>query len=255
MSFRDKRKRTKNVFSNILIAVLIALICYCGYKVVPDFVNSSKANKEMSAVADIVQRNSGTDGETFSKESFKALKSENNDLIGYLEFDSGIVSLPIMQASDNDYYLRKSFYKDYNEQGIPFMDSDCSLESKNITIYGHNVYYDDKAMFSPISFLVNQENFEESKTFKIYFENEIRYYQITDVYVVDINEGFDFKRQNFENEENFAEWYSFVQNRNLIATDSRLQYEDNFVTLQTCKRYSADSRIVVIGKEVSKVSY
>lgn len=255
MSFHDKRKRTKNVFSNILIAVLIALICYCGYKVVPDFVNSSKANKEMNAVADIVQRNSGADGETFSKESFEALKSENNDLIGYLEFDSGIVSLPIMQASDNDYYLRKSFYKDYNEQGIPFMDSDCSLESKNITIYGHNVYYDDKAMFSPISFLVNQENFEESKTFKIYLENEIRYYQITDVYVVDINEGFDFKRQNFEDEEDFTEWYSFVQNRNLIATNSRLQYEDNFVTLQTCKRYSADSRIVVIGKEVSKVSY
>lgn len=250
-----KKKCIKNVIANFLIVILLGITCYCGYKLIPDFVNSSKASKEMDAVADIVQKSDKSNDQKFSKASFDALKAENADLIGYLEFDSGIVNLPIMQASDNDYYLRKSFYKNYNEQGIPFMDSECNLESKNITIYGHNVYYDDSAMFSPISFLVNQENFEESQMFKIYFENEIRYYQITDVYVVDINEGFDFKQQYFEDEEAFEKWYFTIQSRNLVSANDRLQYEDNFVTLQTCKRYSTDSRIVVIGKEISRTSY
>lgn len=250
-----KKNCIKNVIANFLIVILLGITCYCGYKLIPDFVNSSKASKEMGTVADIVQKSNESNDQKFSKASFDALKAENADLIGYLEFDSEIINLPIMQASDNDYYLRKSFYKNYNEQGIPFMDSECNLESKNITIYGHNVYYDDSAMFSPISFLVNQENFEESQTFRIYFKNEIRYYQITDVYVVDINEGFDFKQQYFEDEETFEKWYSTIQSRNLISANDRLQYEDNFVTLQTCKRYSTDSRIVVIGKEISRVSY
>lgn len=252
---KPHKKSIKNAIANFLIAILLGTVCYCGYKVIPDFVNSSKASKEMDAVADIVQKSNDSENQRFSKASFDALKAENADLVGYLEFDSGIVSLPIVQASDNNYYLRKSFYKNYNEQGIPFMDSKCNLDSINITIYGHNVYYDDSAMFSPISFLVNQEKFEESQTFRIYFENEIRYYQITDVYIVDINEGFDFKQRYFEDEKTFEEWYSTIQSRNLISTNDRLQYEDNFVTLQTCKRYSADSRIVVIGKELSRTSY
>lgn len=208
----------------------------------------------MKAVADIVKRNT-TEDEIFNKKSFDALKAENGDLVGYLKFDSGIVSLPVVQSSDNNYYLRKSFYKDYNEQGIPFMDSECTLESQNIVIYGHNVYYDDTAMFSPISLLLNQDEFEKSQTFAFYTENGIRYYQITDVYVVDINEGIEFKKQTFTDENDFNNWYSVIHNRNQIRTSEILDYTDRFISLQTCKRYQTDSRIVVIGKEIARTSY
>lgn len=216
--------------------------------------NEVKSGKEMKTVADIVKRNT-TEEEIFNKKSFDALKDENSDLVGYLKFDSGIISLPVVQSSDNNYYLRKSFYKDYNEQGIPFMDSECTLESQNIVIYGHNVYYDDTAMFSPISFLLNQDEFEKSQTFAFYTKNEIRYYQITDVYVVDINEGIEFKKQTFTDENDFNNWYSVIHSRNQIRTSEILDYTDNFISLQTCKRYQTDSRIVVIGKEIARTSY
>lgn len=178
------------VLQNILIIILIGVIAFCGYKIIPDIINGINSQKEIKAIANVI---SATDENRFSQKAFNALKEENEDFIGYLKFDSGILSLPVVQAENNNYYLRRSFYKEYNEEGVPFMDASCSLESQNMVIYGHNVYYNDSAMFSPLSFLTDQEKFEESQYFTFYLDGEKRKYAITDIYEIDIyNSNYDF---------------------------------------------------------------
>ena len=46
----------------------------------------------------------------------------------------------MLQASDNNYYMRKNYKKDYSFDGSIFLDKDVSLElpSTNFLIYGHN---------------------------------------------------------------------------------------------------------------------
>ena len=156
-------RKVCNFFTNCIVLLLIALIIFCGYKAIPDFMDAQKSKNELKSVAEIIDRNNLE--ESFTKDSFEAIKQENKDFVGYLKFDSGIIELPVVQAKDNDYYLRRSFYKEYSEQGIPFMDAECNSSSKNVVIYGHNVYYDDNAMFSPLSFLIDQQKFEENQTF------------------------------------------------------------------------------------------
>ena len=237
-----------------LIVGLILVIGYCGYKLAPNLINKLKSDTELTAIAEIIDKDSLK--KAFTQKSYDALKQENEDFIGYLEFDSGIISLPVMQADDNNYYLRKSFYKEYNEEGIPFMDASCTLDSTNIIIYGHNVYYDDSAMFSPLSFLTEQDKFEESQTFSFYLDGEIRTYQITNVYEIDIySSNFDFQKTDFADEEEFLSWYQTPINKNLIKTNEKLEYGDNFITFQTCKRFFQNSRILVVAKEIGRTSY
>lgn len=248
-----RHNKVCNFLINCLIVLLIAVMSFCVYKIVPDLKGSIDTKQELKAVADVIDRNSLE--KSFTKNSFNELKKLNSDLVGYLKFDSKIIELPVVQAKDNDYYLRRSFFKEYNEQGIPFMDAECNAYSKNVVIYGHNVYYDDKAMFSPLSFLVEQEKFEQSQTFSYYTENERIKYQIVAVYIIDIYEGFDFQRQSFASENNFDDWYNFIQNRNLIQTKETLGYNDKFMTLQTCKRFNENGRILILAKELDRENY
>lgn len=243
----------RKIVENILIVALIGVIIFCGYKVIPQLIDGQKANQEKEAISDIIK---AEDENRFSQKAYNALKEENSDFVGYLKFDSGILALPVVQAKDNDYYLRRSFYKEYNDQGIPFLDYNCSLNSQNIVIYGHNVYYDDNAMFSPLSFLTDQEKYEENKTFKFYLDGQIRYYEIVNVYIVDTNElNFDFQKTDFKDEDEFNQWYATVLQNNVIDSGKTLTFNDNFITFQTCKRFYESGRIIILAKETNRTSY
>lgn len=47
------------------------------------------------------------------------LKKTNKDVVGILEFDDQIIYEPIVQAQNNDYYVRKNINKEYANAGIP----------------------------------------------------------------------------------------------------------------------------------------
>lgn len=227
------------------------------YKMFPDAKSAIETKTTLGAVNEIVKKTSTEENE-FSKDTWMKLKEMNGDFVGYISFDSGIISLPVVQSGDNDFYLRKSFDKSYNEQGIPFMDYNCSLESDNITIYGHNVYYDNSAMFTPISFFVNQEKLNGNEIFKFYLESEIRRYQITDVYYLDISDEeniHNYLKTDFNNEEEFEEWYEYAHSRNLIHSTEEIQWGSKMITLQTCKRNDANIRILVLAKQIGTYSY
>lgn len=240
-------------FQNVLIVILFGVIIFCGYKIIPNLIDSSNSKKEGKTITNVI---ASADENRFSQKAFNALKEENEDLIGYLKFDSGILSLPVVQANDNNYYLRRSFYKKYNDQGVPFMDASCTTNSQNMVIYGHNVYYDDSAMFSPLSFLTNQEKFEESQYFTFYLDGEVRKYVITDVYEIDINNSnYDFQKTDFSNQDEFDKWYQTAHERSVVSSKQTLTYNDNFITFQTCKRFYQDSRIIILAKEIERNNY
>ena len=40
--------------------------------------------------------------------------------MGILEFDNRVIYEPVVQAPDNDYYVRKNIKKEYANAGIPY---------------------------------------------------------------------------------------------------------------------------------------
>lgn len=83
-------------------------------------------------------------GEAGSAEAFTvdfgALQQINPDIVAWLRIP-GVLDYPVVQGTDNSYYLHHTFRKEYNIAGSIFLDarnaSDFS-DGKNI-IYGHNM--------------------------------------------------------------------------------------------------------------------
>ncbi|MBQ1534244.1 MAG: class B sortase [Erysipelotrichaceae bacterium] len=152
----------------------------------------------------------------------------NEDYVGQIVFDSGLIDLPFVQARDvyrddgslyvfytkegqlvedpagfsgNDVYIWTSWktgeYDYSDEGGSVFMDYRNSLDDQNIIIYGHHYARDydpsGSKQFSPLDILLDEENYDENKTLKLILDNEIREYTVTNVFTISILDDYQIQ--------------------------------------------------------------
>ena len=256
---RALKRKIKNIILSLLILFFLGIASFCGYKIWNVFHIQSTAEKEVENINLLVQNSLGDASlnTRFSKSAYKVLKQENEDFLAYLSFDSGLISLPVVQSYDNDFYLRKSFYKEYADLGTPFFHYESKLDSQNLMIYGHNSSTSTTVMFSPLRTLLDQNVFEKNNVFNLYFENEVRNYEIIAMYWYDITTDgeYNFQVTDWYDSDNFNNYFSFVNSRNLITPRTTYDFTDNFVTLQTCKSNEPNYRLVVVAVETSRGDY
>ena len=60
----------------------------------------------------------------------------NSDFVGWVRIERTELSYPVVQTKhDEEYYLRRSFYKTNSIYGTPFVDKDCTIgKSQHIII-------------------------------------------------------------------------------------------------------------------------
>lgn len=75
----------------------------------------------------------------------------NPDYVGWLDAPGGNVDYPIVQGTDNDYYLHHTFAGEANGAGAIFMDyrNTEGFDSPHVVIYGHNMK--DGTMFAGLA--------------------------------------------------------------------------------------------------------
>ena len=184
--------------------------------------------------------------------SLSLLKETNKDVVGILEFDDRIIYEPIVQAPDNDYYVRKNIKKEYANAGIPFVSADGNIDSKNVVIYGHSSKWNN-IIFTPLMNYVNQSYYKDHPAFQFATENETRTYQIFAVINVDLNnldDSLEFTQSNWDSNNAFNAFISDSINRELYKTGVTVDPEDKLMTLVTCDTRDNNKRIIVIAKKV-----
>ena len=246
--------KIRKIISAILIATIVACCLFLGH----EYMKGKQASNELEYIQNIVDKNVKNSNKEFTHDTFTELQKENSEFKGYIKFDSKIIELPIVQAKDNDKYLNLSFYGKYSQQGTPFIDAYSNLDDTNIIIYAHNVYYDDTAMFSPLTKLIDQTFYEENNKFKMYFENEVREYAITNVYYLDEEtyQWYNYQQPTFLDKKEFDEWINYPDRNNLInSVNGKIESGNKFVTLSTCKKWEEDKRVIVLAKETKVTKY
>lgn len=265
-----RMKMTKHI-NRILIIFTACMLGFCLVKIVPELHSAAEAGKAEKQIAGLItsretnrtgtseEPDPGSSSESgFSEQSWDQLKNENPDFIGYLSFRSGLIEEPVVQSSDDEYYLRRSFFGERSSQGTPFMDSFCSTDSANITIYGHNVYYDSSAMFSRMEELTDPEKFQENALLDFYLKDgQLRTYRAAAVYYSTLeNAGSpDYSRPDFSSEEDFYDWINQVYSCAVLSSDVPVRYGDHLLTLQTCRRWDENTHIIVLFREIRRGSY
>ena len=182
--------------------------------------------------------------------SLSLLKKTNKDIVGILEFDDRVIYEPVVQAPDNDYYVRKNIKKESANAGIPFVSADGNINSKNVVIYGHSSKWDN-IIFTPLMSYINQSTYKEHPTFKFITENETRTYQIFEVMNIDLNnlnDSLEFTQSNWDSDITFNAFISDSINRGLYKTGVSVNTDDKLMTLVTCDTRNDNKRIVILAK-------
>lgn len=246
-------KTFKEILRKLLMIVAIVAIIYSGYQL---YLIQSEKNESKSVNNEIAEIIGKEDDQIkfLTKKTFAELYEKNNDFVGYLHYPSLDINEPIVQAADNDFYLYRSFYKEYLTYGTVFMSYDQHKTDQNRTLYGHWVSNSD-AKFSNLHLLRDVENYEANKTF-YYSDDEYVYtYEVAHVIYHDSVTGEDnvpYWQGNFSEDQ----FYSFVanaKNQEIYSTGVELNLDDKMMSLQTCISFDTDRRLVVIGKEVERV--
>lgn len=231
--------RTRNKPALIFFCLLLsAAAVLSGVKIHSELKERQKEKKDFASVAEIAKlpmteapAESVTDTETetsaepteqsATEHNIPALIAVNGDCIGWLSIDGTSISYPVMYTpSEPQKYLRRSFYGQYSQSGVPFLDGRCSTVGGNLIIYGHNMK--NGTMFSDLKKYVDSDFLNAHRTVKFETVNGIRYFTVTEVLKTNTSDA----------------WYD------RIAAE-----DDRQLILSTCYGSGKDGRLLIIAAE------
>lgn len=196
--------------------------------------SSSSSSGSSSSVEEIeateVQKDMVTKLATFTQ--------NNEDTVGWLNVPGTTIDEVVVQAPDNDYYLRRNNMKQSDFNGCYFADYRTKLGarkdlSKNVVIYGHSMDDNpDGARFSQLKKYLDIEYCKENPY--IYFSTPEAdlVWQVFAVYYTDIN--FNYIEPN-PDAARFTNMISEMKQRSQFIFDVDVSSaSDTILTLSTC---------------------
>ena len=177
---------------------------------------------------------------------FDALMQENNDIIGWLYCENTPINYPVVQSSDNDYYLHRDLHGKYLANGTLFADCRCPSvgTGQNHIIYGHNMK--NSSMFGTLVKYDKQ---------KYYDEHPILYYLTPEKdYKIELFSGFtteadsDIYRPEIGKSEEFEAFLQELKAKSTFVSKVTVTGNDSIVMLSTCSYEFNNARYVVFGK-------
>lgn len=172
--------------------------------------------------------------------NFKALLKLCEDGVGYIYQDDTVISYPILQAEDNDKYLRHLMNGEYNVAGTLFVDYafEDGLNSRYSIIYGHNM--DDGSMFGTLTKYKDEEYYKEHPEFQIFVGDRGYVYYVYAAAQVPID-SFVFNYNDMTDEE-FLEFMAKVKELTDYEIDIpvKITEHSHVVLLSTCIEYPRD---------------
>ena len=101
-----------------------------------------------------------------NEDFLKDLKRDYKDVKGYIEIKGTNINYPIVQSTDNDYYLNHLPNGEKNKMGSIYLDyRNNDFEDENTIIYGHNM--NDGTMFSELENYKKQDYYEKHQEYLI----------------------------------------------------------------------------------------
>lgn len=178
---------------------------------------------------------------------FDTLKSKNTETVAWIKINNTNINYPIVQGTNNSYYLNKNFNKEKNSAGWIFADYRNNFENldKNTIIYGHNRR--NGTMFSNLNYYLTSKWYtnENNKYFNFITENQNFIAEIFSVYKVSANNVT--LANTFSSTEELQQNIDAWKNASIYDFKTDVTVEDNLLTLYTCDNNNA-YRIIIVSK-------
>ena len=179
----------------------------------------------------------------------------NQKLVGWVKIDGTKVDYPVMQTSNNDYYLNHNFDQEEDKNGSIFLDKECSIwpRSQNLLIYGHNMK--SGKMFGTLKSYKDKAFFDKHPQIQFDTIYEKGIYDVMYVFSEVVHEETEvtFKYYQFINANSADEYNSYMKDMSemsLYDTGVTSEYGDALITLSTCDYTQGAERFVIVAKKV-----
>ena len=179
----------------------------------------------------------------------KGLQKKYSDIVGWILFEDGLISYPVMQADNNDKYLYTTYNGKESKSGSIFMETTHSgdFSDTHTIIYGHNMK--NLSMFGRLKHYKTKAGYYNGhEYFQIFRGDEILRYQIFSYQDVPID--------SFVYQEYFTsakELSNRLLKTSYINPGLKIEDDDKIITLSTCTA-DDDHRFVVSAVLIEKYS-
>ncbi|MCD7732378.1 MAG: class B sortase [Oscillospiraceae bacterium] len=290
----------KEIIRKVVYLGSVCALIYCGYTVyvyefgtsdmyenqeyLSNLYHSSDTTEETESTDDTltsdvtvdVTDDTSTDSDTTATvskypagmlSSFEAIYDINPDVVGWLSIDTltdsdgnAYIDYPVMQTTDNDYYLTHDVFGSEATYGALFVDYNEEItaegNSQNIIIYGHSMasgtYFRHLLDYKESVSTVSNNRVITFST--LYEENQ---YIVVACFIIGI---YDYQDDNplfayhtiydFDTIEDFDYWYQNILYRNYYTTDIECTMDDEYITLSTCSYEISDLRCVIVARKL-----
>lgn len=220
MKRTNKKKLDAKTIKIIRIALIVLYACVfvvAAYKIISVYVDYYKSKNATNTVkAEVFQAETDDEGNIEPYEfDFAALQAQNSDAVGWIHMQGDAVAAgdvdiqidyPIVQTTDNEFYVERSIDGTYSAFGTLFVDYRCEdgLDSSNAVIWGHNMTYPDHAMFGYIDKYADEEFYEKYAYYDVWIGEDYYTYKVFACGTVDVD-GFFFQ-YSFEDDDDYMDW-------------------------------------------------
>ena len=172
---------------------------------------------------------------------FNKLRNTNPDVVLWIMVDGTNINYPIVQTTNNEYYLKHSILKKYSTDGWTFLDYRNNINNdRNTIFYGHNLL--NKTAFGSIGKIFTKEYLKNSNH-EIYVidDNNIYVYKIFSIYYSE--PVVDYLQIDFIDEE-YQEFLNKLKNKSKFNYNIELNANDKIITLSTCTNDNSGRKVV-----------
>lgn len=273
MKIRKAKLRIRLYLSCALALVCVVGIAISTYKIIEWAIDSSRTKDQEQEISDIAGAKEKDDDNTTEvveqKEpdpktgpywdyikmklidvDFSELIKKNPDTVGWISLSGTNINYPVVQTTNNDFYLSHTFDRSYNQAGWVFADYRNSVDGndKNMIFYAHGRV--DGTMFGTLrnvltnGWLNNPDNF----TVRTSNARENALWQVFSVYHIETTT--DYIKTGFNDDQDFQNFTNMLINRSAFNFHTNVTGTDHILTLSTC--YSNTERVVLHAKLIKR---
>lgn len=242
----------------LAVAALTVSLLVCSGKLIARWKRDQAAERAFAQLEELSQnrakQDAGTQGGAPTEENrpdFTPLVERNPDFVGWLTIEGTPLDYPVVQRpSDPDFYLEHDFDGQYSKYGVPYLDANCTLDSENLVIYGHNMK--TGTMFGYLTEYASQDAYAEHPLIRLDTLQGGGDFQIFGSFSIDVEEEPLFLYNTYIqlDETAFEEFVRQVKERSDVDSSITPQYGDQLLTLSTCEYSSTNGRYVVCARRI-----
>lgn len=228
----------------ILLIVCIGVFGFCAFHLYEIYSDKKQIGQETETYQKMATKSDQGSGKVLDPD-WAALQQTSPDIVAWLYVPGANINFPVVQGSDNSFYLTHTTSQQESPYGSIFLDAKANNQftDNNSIIYGHSV--EGGGMFTDIKKFADEDFFNKHDAF--YLLTPSGNYKCTIYTFAQTSDGSAYYTTSFGDyrDDTLAKWASQSMFSRAVDTSTA-----NFISLSTCDLdygFHSNQRYVLTG--------